>query len=194
MSLYVTQKALIEFITGLDTAFARPGRLFLIGETTHLFEGWREWTTQIEFCADVDADDRAVFGEAVAAMQTASGYAVIDESPRELIPLPDDYHTRMRRCEDIPTNHLTLHHFDPYSVAFRFIARGDEPDYHIVLMYLEKGWITFDELDKKLTALLPRFTSETIQQDPAEFRRKYRGLQQLYRAVKPRTTHRPTVV
>jgi hypothetical protein len=61
-------------------------------------------------------------------------------------------------------------------------------------MYLEKDWITFDEMDERLAALLPRFTAETIQQDPAEFKRKYKSLLQMYRAVKPRTTHRPTAV
>ena len=194
MSNYVTREALIEFIAGLDTAFARPGRLYLIGETTHLFEKWRDWTTQIEFCAEIADDDRAAYAQAVAKIQTESGHIVIDQSPGDLIPLPDDYDGRARQCDNSPTRSLTLHHFDPYSVSYRFVARGDEPDYHIVLMYLDKGWITFEELDERLTGLLPRFTSETIQQDPAEFRRKYRGLRQLYRAVKPRTTHRPTAV
>ena len=44
----------------------------------------------------------------------------------------------------IPT-HLALYHFDPYSVAFRFIARGDEPDYHLVLTYLQHGWMPVEE-------------------------------------------------
>jgi hypothetical protein len=34
-----------------------------------------------------------------------------------------------------------------------------------------------------LVDLLPQFTSETIQQDPAEFRRKYKGLLQMWRAA-----------
>lgn len=62
------------------------------------------------------------------------------------------------------------------------------------LTYVEHGWVTLEEMNERLEALLPRFTSETIQQDPAEFRRKYKGLMQMARAVRPRTTHRTTAV
>jgi hypothetical protein len=81
-----------------------------------------------------------------------------------------------------------VYHFDPYSVAFRFIARGDEPDYHLVLSFLEHGWIRMDEMDALLSGLLPRFSFETIQQDPAEFRRRYKGLRQMWLAARPQTT------
>jgi hypothetical protein len=190
----VTRDALVDFVGKLDSDFARPGRLLLIGETTHVAEGWRDWTTQIEFWADVSEGDRKRFDDTLHTVQSESGLTVINQSPAELIPLPDGYDRRARPCRSVPTRHLTLHHFDPYSASFRYIARGDEPDYHIVLMYLDKGWITFDEMDDKLDALLPRFTSETIQQDPAEFKRKYKGLLQMYQSIKPRTTHRPTAV
>ena len=85
---------------------------------------------------------------------------------------------------------LSLFHFDPYSVAFRFLSRGDEPDYHLVLTYLKHGWLKTDEMELKLGALLPRFTAETIQQDPAEFRRKYKGMLQMWRAGQAGRTHR----
>ena len=49
----VTRATLVQFISRLDAAFARPGRVFLIGESTHVYEGWRAWTRQIEFTADV---------------------------------------------------------------------------------------------------------------------------------------------
>ncbi len=123
---------------------------------------------------------------------------VRDESPADLIPLPEGYEARARPIgatgDELAPKHLSLHHFDPYSVAFRFLARGDEPDYHLVLTLLEHGWVTEEEMSSKLRALLPRFTAEAIQQDPAEFRRKYEGLLQMRRAVPPRTTHRPSAV
>jgi hypothetical protein len=34
-----------------------------------------------------------------------------------------------------------------------------------------------------LGEVVPRMTSETLAQDPAEFRRKFKGLRQLYRAT-----------
>lgn len=188
---FVTRPVLLDFLARLDAAFARPGRLFFIGETTHLFEGWRAWTEQVECCAEVAPDDRAAFDQALREVAAALGIAVLNESPGDLIPLPDGFDDRHRPLHGSPARHLRLFHFDPYSVAFRFIARGDEPDYHLVLAYLDHGWLTRDEMDARLAALLPRFTMDTIQQDPAEFRRKYKGLLQMWRAVRPGTTHRP---
>ncbi len=43
-----------------------------------------------------------------------------------------------------------------------------------------EGWREWNAL---LASLLPRFTSETLQQDPAEFRRKFKGLLQMWRAA-----------
>ncbi len=198
---YVTREQLIEFIHLLDAAFARPGSLYLVGETTQVFEGWREWTTQIEFSAVLAPPDRAHFARAVAELQVQYGVDAFDEFPGDVIPLPDGFDRRARpaalswpRLGTSITRHLSLFHFDPCSVAIRFIARGDEPDYHLVLAYLERGWLTVGELDARLAELLPRFTARTIQQDPAEFRRKYDGLLQMLRAVTAGTTHRPTAV
>ena len=194
----VTRSTLGDFITRLDAAFARPACLYLIGESTQVFKGLRTWTTQIEFTAEVASCDQADFSRIALDLGEDLSVVVLDESPAELIPLPDGYESRARSIpegeENLAPQHLTLYHFDPYSVAFRFIARGDEPDYHIVLTFLEHGWVTVEEMNSKLAALLERFTAENIQQDPAEFRRKYKGLLQMWRAVGPRTTHRSTVV
>ncbi len=57
-------------------------------------------------------------------------------------------------------------------------------------MMLEKGWVEKEEMDARLEALLPAFTNETIQQDPAEFRRKYKGLTQMWKAHRPLVNHR----
>jgi len=59
-------------------------------------------------------------------------------------------------------------------------------------MYLQQNWITEEEMDALLAELLPKFSMETIQQDPAEFRRKYKGLKQMWRALRPGMVHRPT--
>jgi hypothetical protein len=188
---FVTRPVLLDFLARLDAAFAHPGRLYLIGETTHLFEGWRPWTEQVECCAEVTPDDRPAFDQARHDVAADLGIVVLDEAPGDLIPLPDGFDARHRPLDDSPASHLRLFHFDPYSVAYRFIARGDEPDYHLVLAYLDHGWLSFEEMEARLAALLPRFSMETIQQDPAEFRRKYKGLLQMWRAVRPGTTHRP---
>lgn len=192
----VTVERLREVLLGIDRAYDGDGCLYLIGETSHVAEGWREWTTQIEFFGDVETIRKAFLRAAIEKVEKETGCRIINEFPGDLIPLPEGHIERAREISDTTLTsglRTKVRHFDPYSVVYRFIARGDEPDYHIGLMYLEKGWITFEEMDARLEELLPEFSLETIAQDPAEFRRKYRGLSQMWRKhLRPRTVHRPT--
>lgn len=178
----VNQNIIREFLIRLDAAFGCSARIYLIGETTQVWEGWRQWTSQIEFAAGITQEDRVVFDKAVENAREALEIEVWEEHPGDLIPLPDGFRERARPVRGGFDTRLKIYHFDPYSVAFRFIARGDEPDYHIALMYLQQGWITEEKMDALLIELLPKFSMETIQQDPAEFRRKYKGLKQMWRA------------
>ena len=79
-----------------------------------------------------------------------------------------------------PENALELRHFDPYSVVLRLIARGDEPDYVAALEYVLHEWVEPARLEGLLGEVVPRMTNQTLAQDPAEFRRKFKGLRQLY--------------
>ena len=75
---------------------------------------------------------------------------------------------------------VEIRHFDPYSVVLRLIARGDEPDYVAALEYVLHEWVEPARLEGLLSEVVPRMTSQTLAQDPAEFRRKFKGLRQLY--------------
>jgi len=187
----VTRELLTEYLEGVVSRFPHPGRLFLVGETSQVFAGLRDWAEMVEVAGEVDAEHAAEMSGALRAVADELGIDVFEESPADVIPLPDGYEERAISIES-PTGELELFHFDPYSVAYRFIARGDEPDYHLVLTYLKAGWLDMDEMDSRLEALLPQFTNETIQQDPAEFRRRYKGLTQMAQAVAPRAIHRHT--
>jgi hypothetical protein len=197
---HVLRPALMEFLDRLDARFHRPGCVYLIGETTQLFEGWRPWTTHLALTTEVADEHGAVLTRMIAELAREGAVRVDDESPADVIPLPDGYAARARSTpltqewEAGAPGRMSLRHFDPYSVAILSIARGDEPDYHMTLMFMDRGWITEGELTARLAGLLPRLTAETIQQDPAELRRKYKGLVQMWRAVRPHTTHRPTAV
>ncbi len=188
----ITTATIRAFLSTLDEAFGGEGQVYLIGETSQVYEGWRSWTTLMELCADLPAKHEKRFERAAFEIARARQIRLSIESPAELIPLPAGFEQRAIpvAVENTPGTRLSFFHFDPFSVAFRFIARGDEPDYHLVLMMMENGWITMEALDAALEALLPDFTSETIQQDPAEFRRKYKGLKQMWKAHRPGQTHR----
>jgi hypothetical protein len=189
------RKKLVQFLTQLDENFTHKGCFYLIGETSLVYEGWRPWAEQLEFTAEIAERNRPQFTRFVHKIERELEIAVLDEHPGDLVPLPEGYQSRAlpidlrleSNARQAPgdgrlKSSLKFYHFDPYSVAFRYIARGDEQDYHLVLAYLEHGWITIEKMDSLLEILLPHFSFQTIQQDPAEFRRKYKGLLQMWRA------------
>lgn len=188
MSKLVTRKVLCRLLRSVAEHYGRAGIVYLVGETSQVFASWRDWTAQVDLASDVS--DPSSFAAALEAVSSKMGIVVLDEFPGDLIPLPEGHESRARPAGFF--GDLKIRHFDPYSTAFRFIARGDEPDYHLVLAYLKHRWIDRDEMDRHLARLIPRFSVETIQQDPAEFRRKYKGLLQMAQAIEPGTVHRHT--
>jgi hypothetical protein len=162
----------------------RPGRLWLVGETSQLLEGWCAGVRRFTLATG----DGAPPPRALGPLEARRGVDIVWESPADILPLPPGYAARARPTgigRDVADGRFEVWHFDPYSVAFRLISRGNEEDYRTVLRYLEHDWITEEEIDALLADLLPRFTTQTIEQDPAEFRRKYKGLRQMWRATRP---------
>jgi hypothetical protein len=185
--LYVDRPTLVEFLRRLQASSPPPGRLYLVGETVQLCEGWTPRARCLEFAVEIDPDAHPGFTRLAHRLAAGLGIPIVEESPAEVIPLPKGYRDRARPTlaqADAP-GPLDLAYFDPYSIAFRLVARGDEPDYRAVLAFLQHGWITVEAMNALLSGLLPQFSKETIAQDPAEFRRKYRGLLQMWRDHKP---------
>jgi Tfp pilus assembly protein PilZ len=180
---FVDRGIIAKYLHQLGAAFARGGRLYLVGEGILVHAGWRDRTARLELAGEVALADRHAWEAAVRNLQAQAaleGVEVVEEPPGEVIPLPAGHAGRARWagwCSE-----LQLFYFDPYSVAFRLIARGDEADYHAVLAFLHHGWLTVETMQALLADLLPQFTSEAIQQDPAEFRRKFKGLRQMWQA------------
>ena len=177
----VTRGDLEALIAAAATALDGPGRLMLVGDASHLAEGTRLRAGRLVLAADSRVGDPDALRAAVAGAAGTLGVAVTWEHPGDVIPLPNGADGRSRPT-DLGVNGLEVRHFDPVSVVFRLVARGDEEDYGLALDYLRAGWVTMEKLDAALERTLDRFTLETIQQDPAEFRRKFRGLQQMWRA------------
>jgi hypothetical protein len=166
-----------------EPASTQRCRIYLVGETTQTFEGWRDWVERLEFTTNGVTDGCAALNTTVRRLQAEMRIDAREESPGDVIPLPSGYQARARLAAQLGA--LDVYHFDAYSVAFRLIARGDEADYHAVLAFLRHGWIEVEVMNALLADLLPQFTLATLQQDPAEFRRKFRGLLQMWRASQP---------
>jgi hypothetical protein len=179
----VKEAGLAELCTLVEAVrprVAAPARLYLISRTSHLAEGWSDRVPAFELAGPAGG---AELGEAVLEASRALGVDLVWESPADVIPLPAGWEERSRPAmirDDSTGNALELRHFDPYSVVLRLIARGDEPDYVAALQYVRREWVEPARLEGLLGEVLPRMTSQTLAQDPAEFRRKFKGLRQLY--------------
>jgi hypothetical protein len=161
-----------------------PARLYLLGDASHLAAGSRQWAQRLDLAADPDIGNVDALRAGVARAARELGVGIRWEHPGDVIPLPEGAARRMR-ATTLDAASLEVCHFDPVSVVFRLVARGDEDDYRMALDYLAAGWVTMGELEAMLERTLTRFTRETIQQDPAEFRRKFRGLRQMWRSRAP---------
>ena len=162
-----------------SVAVAKAGRLYLVSRTSHLAEGWCDRVPALELAGDT------ALGEAVREAARALDVDVVWQSPADVIPLPKGWAERSIGADAFATagdsgSALEIRHFDPYSVVLRLIARGDEPDYVAALEYVLHGWVEPARLEDLLAEVVPRMTNDTLAQDPAEFRRKFKGLRQLY--------------
>ena len=166
----------------------RRDRLYLVSRTSHLAEGWCDRVPVIELAGDEGSTElREAAREAARTLEVG----LVWESPVDVIPLPAGWEERSRpavigKGGDVEPglqtrrDALELRHFDPYSVVLRLIARGDEPDYVAALEYVLHQWVEPARLESLLGEVVPRMTNQTLAQDPAEFRRKFKGLRQLY--------------
>jgi hypothetical protein len=178
-----------KFFQAVDDQFERPGIIHLVGETSQLFEGWQRWITHLDFFCTATEPELSDLNTVLSEIAESMEIKIVVEFPGDIVPLPEGYDSRSRDLTETDwaaALQLDFLHFDPYSVSFRFIARGGQTDYDLVLRYLENGWINQPELEARLEKLLPEMTFETIQQDPAEFRRRYAGLMQLWRSRESR--------
>lgn len=181
----IDRAGLGALLRAAHASLAAPARVYLVAGTSHLAEGWRSRVPQVELAGDATTPGLEA---AVRDAATDLGCPVVWESPADVIPLPAGWEERARPLEaplDGVADPFAVAHFDPYSVVLRLVARGDEPDYLAALEYLERGWVALPRLETLLAEVLPRFTSRTLAQDPAEFRRKFKGLRQVFLSRQP---------
>jgi len=108
----ITRDRLSEYLTAVVAAYPHPGRLYLIGETSQLFEGWREWVEAVEVAGEVEPEHAGELSEAIYSVAVRLGVEVIEESPADVIPLPAGYSKRAIPIE-APAGPLHLFHFYP---------------------------------------------------------------------------------
>ena len=171
-------KARIEqFLRLLGERFRRPGRIYLVGGTTMVFEGFRSQSLDVDLALEVEASDHSALIQAIRELKDKLALNVEEASPADFIPLPAGYQARAVFIKRYGA--LDVFHFDPYSTALSKIARGTEEDFADVLALLRAGWLDLATLEQYFREIQPRLTTESLKQDPNEFARNLQAVREL---------------
>ena len=165
------------FLRRLAERFRRPGRVYLVGGTTMVYEGWRAQSLDVDLTFEVEPTDHDAMLQAIRELKDQLALNVEEASPADFIPLPAGYQDRAIFIKRYGA--LDVFHFDPYSTALSKIARGTEEDLADVLVLLRAGWLELAILERYFGEIQPRLAKESLKQDPNEFARNLQAVREL---------------
>jgi hypothetical protein len=171
----VDRQRILFFLQHLGQRFRKPGRVYLVGGTTLVFEGFRTQTLDVDLTFDVDERDYGEFIQAVRVLKDELAINVEEASPGDFIPLPEGYQNRAHYVGRF--GNLDVYHFDVYSVALSKIERGRDADFADVTALLEAGWLDFPTLKRYFAEIIPLVGERSLKEDPVEFQRKFAYLE-----------------
>jgi len=167
------------FLKELGRRYHRPGRLYLVGGTTLVFEAYRQQTLDIDIVIEVAPEDHSAFIQAVREIKELLDVNVEEVSPGDFIPLPGGYADRREFIGRF--GQLNVFHFDHYSTALSKIERGRTQDLADVILLLQARRIDWAQLDTFFREILPRMGTQSLKQDPVEFEKNFRALEGMWR-------------
>lgn len=176
----IDQQRIELFLQRLGRQFNRPGRIYLVGGTTMVYEGLRQQTLDIDLAIEVDNQDHSAFIAVVRELKNSLSLNIEEASPGDFIPLPAGYRERSQYVGRY--GQLDVFHFDLYSVALSKIERGTGEDLSDVLALLQNGHLEMAELTQYFHEILPKLATDSLKQDPDEFQRKFAVFTKMWQA------------
>jgi hypothetical protein len=168
-----------HFLERLGQQARLPGRLYLVGGTTMVYEGFRATTMDIDVL--VEADDSGPLMGAIRSLKDELDLNIEFASPRDFIPLPAGW--RERSVYIGRYGPLEVFHFDLYSMALSKIERGTERDFQDVLALLRAGRLDMEQLASMFAEILPRVATEGLGgMDPDVFAEHFHYLREQFGA------------
>jgi hypothetical protein len=169
------------FLRRLGEQHRGMGRIYLVGGTSLVYEGFRQQTldADLAFGADVQNLDHLI--QTIRILKDQLDINVEEASPSDFIPLPAGYSNRHVYIGRF--GQLDVFHFDWYSTALSKIARGREQDYHDVLSLLQQAVIDWDTLRAQFHEILPQVGQKSLRQNPDEFEANFSALAALWRTA-----------
>jgi hypothetical protein len=166
------------FLRRLGERFRKPGRVYLVGGTTMVFEGFREQSIDIDLTFEVESSDHAEMIQAIRELEEQLALNVEEVSPGDFIPLAEGY--RERAVFVGRYGQLDIYHFDFYATALSKIARGTEEDLHDVLALLRARRVDISRLEQYFAEIKPRVSIESLKPDLNQFERNFQAIRDLW--------------
>jgi len=164
-----------QFFERLAEKFRRPGRIYMVGGTSLVFEELRQHTVDIDVVIEVSPTDHSELIAAIRELKDALPVNVEEASPGDFIPLPAGYESRHAFVERFGT--IDVLHFDLYSTSLSKIERGRTQDLEDVLALLRAGKIDWPQLVGYFQEILPKMGTHSLKQDSVEFEKHFRALE-----------------
>ncbi|MBI4770215.1 MAG: hypothetical protein HY784_07355 [Chloroflexi bacterium] len=174
----VDRSGIERFLRQLGQSCRQPGRLYLVGGTTLVFEGYRQQTLDIDLVIDVSAEHQPALIRAIRALKESLDVNVEEASPGDFIPLPAGFSERHEYIGRF--GQLDVFHFDLYSAALSKIERGRGQDFADVLLLLSHRRVDWGRLERYFSEILPQIGTRSLRQDPEEFEMNFRALARMW--------------
>jgi len=174
----VDQQRIELFLQQLGRRFTKPGRIYLVGGTTMVYEGLRQQTLDIDLAYEIANEDHSVFIATVRELKERLSLNIEEASPADFIPLPIGYQERSQFIGRY--GQLDVFHFDLYSMALSKIERGTENDFADVLLLLKTERLEMAKLERYFKEILLRYATDSLKQDPVEFQLKFASLREMW--------------
>ncbi len=184
----VDRKRIEQFLQRLGERFRKPARVFLVGGTTMVFEGFRAQSLDIDLTFEVEPSDHSEMIQTIRDLKDQLALNIEEVSPGDFIPLAAGYQERAVFIARY--GQIDAYHFDFYATALSKIARGTEEDFNDVLALLRARRIDLARLEKYFEEIRPRVSTESLNQDVSQFDRNFQALRRLWKTEN--SSHRGT--
>lgn len=169
--LEATRERIERFLHRLGQVFRGSGRLYLVGGSLMVFQGYRPVTQDLDYTVQLVAGDDQDFTSALRQVQREINLNIERASPGDFIPLPRGWQERSLFLGRF--GNLEVFAFDPVTTALSKIERGLERDVADALALLQAGQFTLAELTAAFEEIVPRLDREAIPRvQEGDFRRK----------------------
>ncbi len=172
----VNRERIEFFLRRLGDSYRSPGRLYLVGGTTLVFEGLRQQTLDVDVVIEIAPENHTAFIQTLRQLKEELNLNIEEASPGDFIPLPSGYANRHEFIGRY--GQIDAFHFDLYSLALSKTERGRRQDILDVLTLLRAGRLEWSKLTQYFAEILPQMGAHSLRQDPVEFEQNFRDLEQ----------------